>query len=204
MASEKITALIEEVKALTVLELSELVHALEDEFGVSAAAMAAPAAGAAAPAAEEKTEFDVVLADVGAEKIKVIKVVREITGQGLAEAKATVEGAPKALTVLELSELVHALEEEFGVSAAAMAAPAAAAAPAAEEKTEFDVILAGFDAAAKIKVIKAVREITGQGLAEAKATVEGTPSTLKEAVSKDEAEELKKKLEEAGAKVELK
>ena len=110
----------------------------------------------------------------------------------------------KALTVLELSELVHALEEEFGVSAAAMAAPAAAAAPAAEEKTEFDVVLVGFDAAAKIKVIKVVREITGQGLAEAKATVEGTPSTLKEAASKDEAEELKKKLEEAGAKVELK
>ena len=111
----------------------------------------------------------------------------------------------KALTVLELSELVHALEEEFGVSAAAMAAPAAgAAAPAAEEKTDFDVVLAGFDAAAKIKVIKAVREITGQGLAEAKATVEGAPKTLKEAVSKDEAEELKKKLEEVGAKVELK
>ena len=112
----------------------------------------------------------------------------------------------KGLTVLELSELVHALEEEFGVSAAAMAAPAAggAAAPAAEEKTEFDVVLAGFDAAAKIKVIKAVREITGLGLAEAKAMVEGAPKTLKEAVSKDEAEELKKKLEEAGAKVELK
>ena len=110
----------------------------------------------------------------------------------------------KTLTVLELSELVHALEEEFGVSAAAMAAPAAAAAPAAEEKTEFDVVLVGFDAAAKIKVIKAVREITGQGLAEAKATVEGTPSTLKEAISKAEAEELKAKLEEAGAKVELK
>ena len=112
----------------------------------------------------------------------------------------------KALTVLELSELVKALEEEFGVSAAAMAAPAAggAAAPAAEEKTEFDVVLAGFDAAAKIKVIKAVREVTGLGLAEAKAAVEGTPKTLKEAVSKDEAEELKKKLEEAGAKVELK
>ena len=111
----------------------------------------------------------------------------------------------KALTVLELSELVKALEEEFGVSAAAMAAPAAgAAAPAAEEKTEFDVVLAGFDAAAKIKVIKVVREITGQGLAEAKATVEGTPATLKEAVSKDEAEALKKQLEEAGAKVEIK
>ena len=111
----------------------------------------------------------------------------------------------KALTVLELSELVHALEEELGVSAAAMAAPAAgAAAPAAEEKTEFDVVLAGFDAAAKIKVIKVVREITGLGLAEAKAVVEGTPKTLKEALSKDEAEEMKKKVEEAGGKVELK
>ena len=113
----------------------------------------------------------------------------------------------KGLTVLELSELVHALEEEFGVSAAAMAAPAAggaAAAPAAEEKTEFDVILASFDAAAKIKVIKVVREVTGLGLAEAKAVVEGAPKALKEAVSKDEAEELKKKLEEAGAKVEIK
>ena len=111
----------------------------------------------------------------------------------------------KALTVLELSELVKALEEEFGVSAAAMAAPAAGAAAAAvEEKTEFDVVMTGFDAAAKIKVIKVVREITGLGLAEAKAAVEATPKTLKEAVSKDEAEELKKKLEEAGAKVEIK
>ena len=111
----------------------------------------------------------------------------------------------KALTVLELSELVKALEEEFGVSAAAMAAPAAGAAAAAvEEKTEFDVVMTGFDAAAKIKVIKVVRKITGLGLAEAKAAVEATPKTLKEAVSKDEAEELKKKLEEAGAKVEIK
>ena len=111
----------------------------------------------------------------------------------------------KALTVLELSELVKALEEEFGVSAAAMAAPAAGAAAAAvEEKTEFDVVMTGFDAAAKIKVIKVVREITGLGLAEAKAAVEATPKTLKEAVSKDEAEELKKKLEEAGAKGEIK
>ena len=112
----------------------------------------------------------------------------------------------KALTVLELSELVHALEEEFGVSAAAMAAPAAGggAAEAAAEKTEFDVILAGFDAAAKIKVIKAVREISGLGLAEAKAVVEGAPKALKEGLGKDEAEELKKKVEEAGGKVELK
>ena len=112
----------------------------------------------------------------------------------------------KALTVLELSELVHALEEEFGVSAAAMAAPAAggAAAPAVEEKTEFDVVLAGFDAAQKIKVIKVVREITGLGLAEAKAAVEGAPTTLKEALSKDDAEAMKKQVEEAGGKVELK
>ena len=97
MASEKITAMIEEVKSLTVLELNELVKALEEEFGVSAAAMAAPAAGAAAPAAEEKTEFDVVLTEIGSEKIKVIKVVREITGLGLAEAKAAVEGVPHTL-----------------------------------------------------------------------------------------------------------
>ena len=103
----------------------------------------------------------------------------------------------KGLTVLELSELVHALEEEFGVSAAAMAAPAAggAAAAAAEEKTEFDVILAGFDAAAKIKVIKVVRELTGLGLAEAKGFVESAPKAVKEGVSKDDAEELKKQLE---------
>ncbi len=94
--SEKITALIEEVKGLTVLELSELVHALEDTFGVSAAAVAAgPAAGAAAgPAVEEKTEFDVVMTAFGDQKIKVIKEVRGITGLGLADAKALVEGIP--------------------------------------------------------------------------------------------------------------
>lgn len=110
----------------------------------------------------------------------------------------------KKLTVLELSELVHTLEEEFGVSAAAMAAPAAAAGPVVEEKTEFDVVLTGFDAATKIKVIKVVREITGLGLAEAKATVEGAPKTLKEALPKEEAEALKAKIEEVGGKVELK
>jgi len=110
----------------------------------------------------------------------------------------------KTLTVLELNEFVKALEEEFGVSAAAMATPTATAAPVVEEKTEFDVVLTGFDASSKIKVIKAVREITGQGLAEAKATVEGAPKTIKEAVGKDEAEELKKKIEEVGGKVELK
>ena len=116
MASEKVTAIVEEVKNLTVLELSELVSAIEEEFGVSAAAavaVAAPAAGGAA--AEEKTEFDVVLADAGAEKIKVIKVVREITGLGLADAKAAVEAAPKALkegvSKDEAEELKKKLEE---------------------------------------------------------------------------------------------
>ncbi|MDO5689962.1 MAG: 50S ribosomal protein L7/L12 [Tissierellia bacterium] len=104
MATEKVLNLIEEVKALTVLELSELVKALEEEFGVSAAApvaavAAAPAAGGgdAAPAAEEKTEFDVFLESAGAEKIKVIKVVKDLTGLGLKDAKALVDEAPKAI-----------------------------------------------------------------------------------------------------------
>jgi len=111
----------------------------------------------------------------------------------------------KGLTVLELSELVHALEEVFGVSAAAMAAaPAAGGAAAAEEKTDFDVILTGFDAAKKIAVIKVVREVMGLGLAEAKAAVEGAPTTMKEALGKEDAEALKKQVEEAGGKVELK
>ena len=118
MASERITAMIEEVKSLTVLELNELVKALEEEFGVSAAAMAAPAAGAAAAApAEEKTEFDVVLAEIGSEKIKVIKVVREVTGLGLAEAKAMVEAAPKAIKEgisKEDAEALKAKLEEVG------------------------------------------------------------------------------------------
>ena len=96
MANEKIDALIEEIKALTVIELSDLVHALEEVFGVSAAAMAAPAAGGAAVVAEvdEQTEFDVVMTSFGAEKVKVIKEVRAITSLGLAEAKALVEGVP--------------------------------------------------------------------------------------------------------------
>ena len=98
MASEKILAMIEEVKALSVLELNELVKALEEEFGVSAAAVAAaPAAGAGAAAAEEKTEFDVVLKSAGANKINVIKVVKEATGLGLKEAKAMVDEAPKTI-----------------------------------------------------------------------------------------------------------
>ena len=99
MASEKITALVEEVKGLTVLELSELVHTLEEVFGVSAAAaaVAAPAAGAATEAAEEKTEFDVILKDAGASKLNVIKVVRAATGLGLKDAKELVDNCPKTL-----------------------------------------------------------------------------------------------------------
>ena len=100
MASEKITAIVEAVKGLSILELSELVKAVEEEFGVSAAApvaVAGAAAGAAAPAAEEKTEFDVILASFGSSKLGVIKVVREITGLGLKDAKDLVEGAPKAI-----------------------------------------------------------------------------------------------------------
>ncbi|MBQ8331533.1 MAG: 50S ribosomal protein L7/L12 [Clostridia bacterium] len=113
----------------------------------------------------------------------------------------------KSLTIIELADLVKAVEEEFGVSAAApvgvAVAAAGAAAPAAEEKTEFDVVLKSFGAK-KLDVIKAVREITGLGLKEAKEMVEGAPKTVKEGVSKDEAESVKKTLEDAGAEVEVK
>ena len=112
----------------------------------------------------------------------------------------------KSLTILELNDLVKAVEEEFGVSAAApvgVVAAAGAAAPAAEEKTEFDVILASFGAN-KLNVIKAVREITGLGLKDAKDLVEGAPKTVKEGGSKDEAEKIKAALTEAGATVEVK
>ena len=124
----------------------------------------------------------------------------------MSEKIANIIDQVKAMTVLELSELVKAIEEEFGVSAAAavaVAAPAGGAAAAVEEKTEFDVILkeAG---ANKIAVIKVVREITGLGLKEAKALVDGAPSPVKEGASKDDAEAIKAKLEEAGAGVELK
>ena len=114
--------------------------------------------------------------------------------------------AVKGLSILELSELVKAVEEEFGVSAAApvaVAGAAVAAAPAAEEKTEFDVVLASFGSS-KLGVIKVVREITGLGLKDAKDLVEGAPKTLKEGVSKEEAESIKAQLTEAGATVEIK
>ena len=121
MASEKVTAMIEEVKGLTVLELAELVHALEAEFGVSAAAaaVAAPAAGGAA-AEEEKTEFDVVLKECGANKIAVIKVVRALTGLGLKEAKEMVDAAPKTLkeaVAKEEAEKIVAELKEAGATA---------------------------------------------------------------------------------------
>ena len=119
MASEKILNFVEEIKKLTVLELNELVKAIEEEFGVSAAAPVAvmcAAAGAAAPVAEEKTEFDVVLANAGAGKIKVIKVVRELTGLGLKEAKDMVDGAPQTVKAgvskEEADKMKAALEAE--------------------------------------------------------------------------------------------
>ena len=118
--SEKITAMIEEIKGLSVLELSELVHALEDTFGVSAAAVAAPAAGVAAAAVEEKTEFDVVMTAFGAEKIKVIKEVRGITGLGLAEAKAMVEAVPAKIKEGISKEDAEALKAQLEAVGAAV------------------------------------------------------------------------------------
>lgn len=121
MASEKTAALLEQIKTLTVLELSELVKALEEEFGVSAAApmavAAAPAAAAAAPA-EEKTEFDVILASFGEKKLEVIKVVRELTGLGLKEAKEMVEGAPKAVKEGASKEDAEQIKEKLTAAGA--------------------------------------------------------------------------------------
>ena len=115
MASEKITAIIDEIKGLSILELKELIDTYCEEFGVSAVAAAAPAAAAAAPAAEEKTEFDVVLAEVGANKMAVIKTVKEITGLGLKEAKDLVDNAPKTLkegaSKADADEMKKKLEE---------------------------------------------------------------------------------------------
>ena len=123
MASEKVTAMIEEVKALTVLELSELVKALEEEFGVSAAAPVAVAAAPvaeAAPAAEEKTEFDVVLTDAGASKLNVIKAVKSITGLGLKESKDMVEGAPQTVKAGVSKEEADKIAEELKAAGASV------------------------------------------------------------------------------------
>ena len=120
MASEKITAIVEEIKGLTILELNELVKAVEEEFGVSAAAPVGvvAAAGAAAPAAEEKTEFDVILKSAGANKLAVIKVVREITGLGLKDAKDLVEAAPKAIKEGVSKDEADALQKQLAESGA--------------------------------------------------------------------------------------
>ena len=119
MASEKITAIIEELKGLTVLELSELVHAVEDEFGVSAAAAVAVAGPVEAAAAEaEQTEFDVILKSAGSAKINVIKAVREITGLGLKEAKALVDGAPKPVKEQVSKEDAEAMKEKLEAAGA--------------------------------------------------------------------------------------
>lgn len=113
MASEKVTAMIEEIKALTVMELAELVHEIEDVFGVSAAAAVAAAPVAAAAVVEEKTEFDVVMTDFGSEKIKVIKEVRAITGLGLAEAKAKVEGIPAVIKEQASKDEAEAIKKQL-------------------------------------------------------------------------------------------
>ena len=123
---------------------------------------------------------------------------------------AEIIAAVESMTVLELADLVKAMEEKFGVSAAAtavVAGPAAAAAPAAEEKTEFDVVLKGFDAAAKLKVLKVIREVCGLGLKEAKDFVEAAataPKTVKEGLSKEDADKLAAQLKEVGGEVEIK
>ena len=183
--------IVEDLSSLTVLEAAELSKLLEEKWGVSASApvavAAAPAADGGEASAEEKTEFDIELSEAGSNKI-----VEDLS----------------SLTVLEAAELSKLLEEKWGVSAAApvavAAAPAAGGGEAAtEEKTEFDVELseAGSN---KIAVIKEVRTITGLGLKEAKDLVEGAPKPLKQGVKKEEAEEMKKALEAAGAKVTLK
>ena len=120
MASEKITNILEEIKSLTILELNDLVKAVEEEFGVSAAAPVGvvAAAGAAAPAVEEKTEFDVILTSAGAKKLNVIKVVREVTGLGLKEAKAVVDGAPKAVKEAVSKEDAEAIKEKLTAAGA--------------------------------------------------------------------------------------
>lgn len=119
MANEKITAILEEIKSLTILELADLVKAVEEEFGVSAAPVAvAGAAAAAAPAAEEKTEFDVVLAEVGASKLNVIKVVREITGLGLKEAKDLVESAPQKIKEAVSKEVAEDIAKQLTAAGA--------------------------------------------------------------------------------------
>ena len=171
--------IIEDLSSLTVVEAAELSKQLEEKWGVTAAAAvaAAPAAAGAAPA-EEKDEYTIVLAAAGDKKINVIKEVRAVTSLGLKEAKDLVEGAPK--------------DVKTGVNK-----------KEAEEKDEFTIMLTAAGDK-KINVIKEVRAVTALGLKEAKDLVEGAPKEVKSGVNKKEAEEIKAKLEAAGAKVELK
>ena len=183
MAKLSTEELLEQFKELTLIELSEFVKAFEETFDVSAAAPVAVAAApaAAAEAVEEKDEFDVLLEAAGDKKIQVIKVVRELTGLGLGEAKALVEEAPK--------NVLEALKKD--------------AAEEVEEKDTFDVVLESAGEK-KIQVIKEVRTLTSLGLGEAKALVDGAPGVVLEGANKETAEKAKALLEEAGATVTLK
>ena len=209
--------IIEDLSSLTVAEAAELSKQLEEKWGVTPMAAAAPAAAGAAAAAEDKDDFTIMLVSAGDKKINVIKEVRAATSLGLKEAKDLVEGAPKEVKAgvpkkeaeeikakLEAAELSKQLEEKWGVTPMAAAAPAAAGgAAAAEDKDEFSIMLVSAGDK-KINVIKEVRAATSLGLKEAKDLVEGAPKEVKAGVPKKEAEEIKAKLEAAGAKVELK
>ena len=168
------------ISGMTVIELKELLDAFEEKFGVTAAAPVAVAAAgggaaAAAPVEEEKDEFDVILTEAGAQKIQVIKVVRELTSLGLKEAKDLVDGAPKPVLEKATKEAAEAAKTKLAEAGGQ-----------------------------KIQVIKVVRELTSLGLKEAKDLVDGAPKAVKEKVTKAEAEDMKKKLEEQGATVQVK
>ena len=200
----------EQLVGLTVKEVNELATILKDEYGIEPAAAAVVVSGGGEAAAEEaQTEFTVVLKEAGASKLAVVKLVKELTGLGLKEAKDVVDSAPanvKEGVFKEVNELATILKDEYGIEPAAAAVVVSAGGGDAggdEAQTEFSVILkeAG---ASKLAVVKLVKELTGLGLKEAKDVVDGAPSAVKEGVTKEEAEGLKKALEEAGAVVELK
>ena len=199
----RLNKIIEELSKLTVVEAADLSKQLEEKWGVKAITpvAATPASDKDAAPAEEKTEFTIFLVSAGDKKINVIKEVRAITGLGLKEAKDLVEAAPKEVK----KGVSKKLEKKWGVTAATAvaAAPAASAAAPAEEKTDFTIFLAAIGDK-KINVIKEVRAITGLGLKEAKDLVEAAPKEVKKNVPKKDAEDAKKKLEAAGAKIELK
>ena len=208
-------AFIESLNEMSILEIKELVDAMKEAYGVDPSAVAV----AAAPAAEAKEEgpsaFDVVLSAVGANKLAVIKLIKEITGLGLGESKAIADNggvikekvaaneANEMKAKFEIKELVDAMKEAYGVDPSAVAV---AAAPAAEAKEEgpsaFDVVLSAVGAN-KLAVIKLIKEITGLGLGESKAIADNG-GVIKEKVAANEANEMKAKFEEAGATIELK